>query len=496
MSRSYVSCGLLSLACVTAWVPTWAAAADTPPKVDPAAMISRLGSAGFAEREAASRALIELGEAAIAPLELAAKNSTDAEIRSRASRLSTEIRSKVESAKLIAPKMITLDYTNAPLATVINEVRQKTGIPLSLDPNGVKDPLRKVTVKSSGPVPIWEAVEIVAESAGLREVFKPEIPLTNQRNTRRSYDYYDGQIPTMNPNAVAVLFADGKPQRLPGCRDSSVRILALPSSFPGSRVVRGSGEAIINLDITPVAGVNWNEVATIQVHRAIDETGRPIMASRLVEMAGNGQQVVFMGGGMVMINNGYYYGGPPPTSIINPRIVPLTLRTDDRAVTKLASFEGVVIAEASLPNVEVLKLENIESFVNTAFDAGASQRITISEISPQKDGTTKLKVRFESIPVASRRRAGMMVNQFAMVSGFNGGDGANLIANCNFMNAEGKSVTKPKVSPIRMVESNIGYCQEIDLTFAKDNKPVQLSVKGTKTVTLEIPFKMANVPLP
>ena len=478
-----------------------ASAADNAKATDPAAMILQLGASGFAEREAAARTLTVIGESAIAPLELAAKNSNDAEIRSRAGKLAAEIRIRVESAKQIATKTVTLDYTDTPLATVINELRQRTGIPVSLDPNGVKDPLRRVTVKSSGPIPMWEAVEVVAEATGLREVFRSEIPITSQRNNRRTWDEEYGQIPNVNPNTVPILLADGKPLRLPGSRDSAVRILALPPSFPGSRVVRGSGEAVINLDITPAAGVNWSDVIGIQVHRAEDETGRPISASRLVEMTSTGNgQMVWVGGGFVMINNNYYYGNQQrSTAMPNPRVVPLTLRTDDRASTKLTAFEGTVVAEATIPNVEVLKHENIEAIVNAGFDAGIGQRITVADYAVQKDGTTKLRIRVEHVPVMNRRRGGMAMNQLggmAFAVSNNMSDGSSLVSNCSFLNADGKPVAKPKAGPAKMVESNFGYSQEVELTFAKDNKPMQMSVKGTKSILLEIPFKMANVPLP
>jgi hypothetical protein len=47
-----------------------------------------------------------------------------------------------------------------------------------------------------------------------------------------------------------------------------------------------------------------------------------------------------------------------------------------------------------------------------------------------------------------------------------------------------------------MVESNSGYAQEFDLTFAKADRPAGLVVKGNKPGQLEIPFSMKNVPLP
>jgi hypothetical protein len=477
-------------------------AADSPKPLTPDAAVALLGAGGFAEREAAAQSLRDLGESALAALEKAANDSPDAEVRSRAGRLVAEIKVRVESAKLIAPKTLTLDFTNAPLATVINELRQKTGLPVSLDPNGVKDPLRPVTVKSAGPVPMWEAVELVCEAARLREQFRPEIPVTSSRSSgRRTWDDDFGQVPSVNPNAVPVLLADGQPHRLPGGRDTAVRVLALPPAFPGSRVVRGSGEAILMLDVTPSPGVNWGDVIAIHVRHAIDETGRPVSASRLMEQAGgaaNGN-VMWVGGGMVVINN-YYSGNQRPAAMPNPRVVPLTLRTDDRAITKLTVLEGTLLAEAMIRDAEVLRHENLAAVVRAPADAGSGQRLTITDYAPQPDGTTKVKVKVESVPVANRRRGLMPMNAFNNVAFAvqmnGGGDGSNLINNHTYLDDAGKPVAKPKAGPVQMVESNVGYAQEVELTFAKGQTPAKLSVKGTKAVLLEVPFQMANVPLP
>jgi hypothetical protein len=465
--------------------------ADTP---DPSFAIGKLGSPAFAEREAAAKILKQMGEPALAALEAAAKSSPDLETRARAGRLAEEIRLRTASAKAIAPKMVTLDHADVPLATVVNDLTQKTGIVLQLDPNGVRDPLRKVTVKT-GPVPMWEAVERLCEAAGLREQFRAEIPVTNSRNRRGSY-YGEEPMEIVNPATVPVILADGKPSRLPGSRDTAVRVLALPGNFPGSRVIRGSGEAILNLDITPAPGVNWTDVQLVNVLKAEDETGRPIAASRLAELPsfGNGYSMVWMGGGWAI--NGYYGGGQPRTAQPNPRVVPITLRTDDRASTKLATFEGVVHAEGSVPNSELFRTSKLDQLVASTVDAGTN-RITLLKYETAKDGTTVLRMKLENIPVGSRRRQNVF-NPFAAQIMFaeSGGRGGNLLAPFQFTTAEGKDCGTPKLGSVNMVESNFGYAQEFDITFAKDRTPTGLVVKGTKSIALEIPFKMANVPLP
>jgi WD40 repeat protein len=59
--------------------------------------IKRLGSPVFGEREAAARDLMKSGEAALRPLRIAARSSTDPEVRKRATELANQIVDKVSA---------------------------------------------------------------------------------------------------------------------------------------------------------------------------------------------------------------------------------------------------------------------------------------------------------------------------------------------------------------------------------------------------------------
>jgi hypothetical protein len=203
--------------------------------------------------------------------------------------------------------------------------------------------------------------------------------------------------------------------------------------------------------------------------------------------------MVWVGGGWAFVGN-YYGNQQRATTMPNPRVVPVTLRTEDRATTKLSVLEGTVIAEAILKDVEVQNIENIKVMLNTSLQAGIGTRISIVSYELNKDGTTKLKIRKENSPT-NRKRGGMaMVNMgFAVEVG---GRSGNQLANITFLKADGKATSTPKTGQIQNVESMNGYAQEFDVTFAKDSQPVQMKIKGDKSVTLTVPFKMTNVSLP
>src|SRR5439155_22004641 len=103
-------------------------------------------------------------------------------------------------------------------------------------------PLRKVTCVT-GEVPAWEALDAFCTAAGLKEVFVQELDVPKpqqQPGGRRGYVAPMPQIP--NPDAVPIVLIDGKAQKLPGDRNTAVRVVALPPSFPGHRVTLGTGE--------------------------------------------------------------------------------------------------------------------------------------------------------------------------------------------------------------------------------------------------------------
>src|SRR5262249_53823238 len=95
------------------------------PAADPAALVARLGSARYAEREEAAGLLERMGSAAIAALR-DARNDHDAEVRTRAAALCN----KLESLLLTQPTLVTLDFENQPLPEVIKALTAQTGIKL------------------------------------------------------------------------------------------------------------------------------------------------------------------------------------------------------------------------------------------------------------------------------------------------------------------------------------------------------------------------------
>jgi hypothetical protein len=134
------------------------------PAVDPAALVARLGSSRYAEREDAAGALERLGRPALAALR-AARDDRDPEIRSRASALLN----RIESGLLTQPTLVTLDFDDQPLPEVVKALSAQTGIKLGLVPeNSPSWPGRRVTLREAAPLPFWKAMDRLCDVARLQ----------------------------------------------------------------------------------------------------------------------------------------------------------------------------------------------------------------------------------------------------------------------------------------------------------------------------------------
>ena len=471
------------------------------------ALIDQLASPSFAAREAAAKGLLALGPAAQDVLDKNAAYHPDPEVRQRAADVAARLRKLAESASLAPATAVALDYAGVPLAHALADLRKKTGVPLTLDPDAVGNPLRPVTVKT-GELPAWQAVDEFLRAAGLVEVFRDELPVANAgANIPAIGGGFRVAAPRPAPARApvpdhAVLVRDGTPVALPGDWSSGVRVVALPPAFRGNRVVRGTGQVVLNLDVTPLPGLKWGEATTVRVHRAEDETGRPVTASHRVEEPaaphGTYSEVALWGGGpgqVVFLNEGMSYVGQPTTRP-NPRIVPVALKTDDRAVRSLRVFEGVVVGEVTVPNQPLIALSDLPKAVGRSADGPQGARVTLLDYQSEPGGRAVLRLRVENpnpwtTMRLGRRQALMLQNDLMFaVSG--------PAVQHRFTDATG-NVLRPQTRNSSTTDDGVRQTLEAELVFParpEIGPPAHLTVTGNKQVAVEIPFKMRNVPLP
>jgi hypothetical protein len=130
-------------------------------------LISQLGSDTFSERQKAAAALDAIGEPALKALQKAAEGE-DAEIRKRARELAGKIETWVESARILAPKMVHLVFKDTPVAEAVGDLRKQSGYNVVLHDPENKLKGRKITL-DAGKVTFWRALDLLGQKAGLVE---------------------------------------------------------------------------------------------------------------------------------------------------------------------------------------------------------------------------------------------------------------------------------------------------------------------------------------
>lgn len=490
------TCGL-TIGIATAVDPPQPPSAPTNPAVSE--LIARLGSGDFREREAATAALHKAGPGAIPALREATK-SDDPEVRQRAAGVLFRLQRTADSTALLAPKTVTLAYRDTPLGTAVNDLSTKTGVKIALDPARIADPLRKVTC-ATGEVPVWEAIERFCAAAGLEEAHKLELEVPKPPPGRRGYAALP-QPPA--PEAVPITLVDGK-SKFPGGRDTAVRVVALPRSFPGHRVSLGTGETTLCFDILPAPGLNWQDVVAVRVHKLVDDSGRFGGAGSTPpdDNRSSSDIVVAWGGagpgGFAMpVGAGRFdprTGQPlPPETFANPRVVPVPLKLGTPTAKSIKRLEGCVVGEIQVANQNLITIHDPEKRTGVAFDGPGQVRLTVNTVAETKTGP-QVQVKLEQPSpwaVGARRgrnpggmwpEAPRSVGQTPVLKAFDAA-GKEMSGSFNGTFSDSSDDGQTMI-------------QHITVTFRKGTGlPAKLVLVGPRPVVVEVPFVLENVPLP
>jgi hypothetical protein len=127
-------------------------------------LVEQLGSARYADREAAAEALGRIGRPALAALRIAG-DSRDPEVRTRAAALAQ----KIENALLTQPTRLDLNFQNALLPEVTRSISRQTGFRVELYPTNLpKWRQQRISLHESEVVDFWKAIDQVCDLAGLQ----------------------------------------------------------------------------------------------------------------------------------------------------------------------------------------------------------------------------------------------------------------------------------------------------------------------------------------
>jgi hypothetical protein len=462
-----------------------------------AALVAQLGSAKHQDREAATLALDVVGAPALPALRSASR-SEDAEIRRRAEDLVLRIDRRLEVAKLLEPKRLRLAYKDTSVPEAVRDLARRTGYPIQLQADPVSLAFRKVTVQTDD-LPFWEALEQFCHAAGLVE--RDLLP-----NTRPTLQVADGAgriiqrgYESRSNLDTRWVLVEGKMPLLPGCRSSSVRVLALPSTAPIEDRLHVAGEYLLTLDVMPEARIQWQSILEVRIDRAIDEHDQALAPA----LSGSANPL----GGQLLPGNGIALLNPDTgLPLSNPRRYPVRLQSGILPTKRLKEVSGTIAAQVQTPLQPLITVDNLLKSAGQIFRGAEGESLKIVELTRQPDGTVRLRLEVEQPMPISMLGGGAAILRGNRAIAMNGRGRGGIVRDLNVGGPPNLTLSDAAGQPIplEVTESELtaagsGMTQRLLLVYRRsESQPeaAKLVLHGRRTLLLEVPFTLLDVPIP
>jgi hypothetical protein len=486
----------------------WTAAAHAEERTDAppvARLVANLGSTDFTEREEATRALDRVGAPALAALRQAAQGP-DLEVRRRAAELVGRIERREESSRLLVPRRVHLLYKDTPVPDALADFAAQTGYTLELGADRDKLANRHVTL-DTGLVTFWEAFDQFCRAAGVVEPAlvqdgKSRLAPAGQQNPFGPWGrrYYPGYVDTSRLTLI-----DGQVPVLPTFQAGALRIRALPAHVPLPPDSITEGEKAVGIEVAAEPGLAWHGVIGLRITRAVDDRGQRLVQPE--SYCGDPVDPSMDRFGMVQMWDPYGY--PVQNEPIDPRHIPVCLRTGRLPAGVIKELEGIVSAQAQTPVEALVTVESPLEAAGKTVQGPHGGWLKVLEASREPGGRVNLRVQLqppaqeavESGQAAWGGRGRMWrMNRVVFWGGQEGGPTADL----ELRSADGQPFQRldggngPGPGWGGMPVQNQGP-QEYRLVFqpnAGQGEPVQLIYRGRRTVIVEVPFTLKDVALP
>jgi hypothetical protein len=340
---------------------------------------------------------------------------------------------------------------------------------------------------------------------------------------------------TGTPNQITLV--DGKPQALPTCYSGAVRIQALRAAGGGG----GAAEANLTLQVSPEPKMQWQSLVKVAVDKAVDDQGKELTAMAEANPADPNAPVanVANAAGLVArIPFGYGAG--------LHQMVPLRLKKAGEAKT-LKQLEGTITAQVWGEAKAMITVDDVLKAAGKTIKGADGGFIKVIDASRGANGSVKVKVELEAPPgvLPAGQFAGGGVGgfggvmpggpiqvlpiqiqpvplpapappqapppapnglqfqqaqpavqqvqiQFAADVAMPGRSGVGL----TLVDDKGQQV-QPTGFQQQITRGPNGISTQLTLTFPpQKGEAAKLVFSGSRSATLEIPFKLKDVPLP
>lgn len=470
---------------------------QTPDAERVAALIAQLGSGRFADRETAARELEALGPIVREPLRTALEGD-DAEVRRRARQLLRKIDLRQEATQLLQPQRLRLLYRATPLAEALADFSQRTGFDFQLED---RDRLveRRVTL-DTGELPCWEALAVLCRKAGLVERVPDAVPLWDDwygssSGERRIQVRGDIRGLGFAPPDNRIILKEGEPRPLPTYQADAVRVQALPPATPLLSPAKAGGETLLALEVRIEPRFRLQSVLALRIDKAIDDRDQVLtqppdaVAAPGSSSGGGDDEVLIFWDGVTEL---------PSTAPGDARRVPVRLRPASKPGARLKELRGTLALQVKTPPETLLTVDQLLRSAGRGVTGRDGSAVKVTDIR-REDGKLRLQVEVavpSSDPVLGGVPARIVLSTRGLWSGWAEPPGRG---------AQGLSLfdAAGRMLPVEVREgrgaAGAGSAREYVLTCPvgpNQEEPERLVLAVPRSVTVEVPFVLRDIPLP
>jgi hypothetical protein len=469
-------------------------------------LVEQLGNDDFNEREKASAALDAVGEPALDALRRAVK-STDEEVHKRAETLVGKIEKRLETANALKAKRVHLVFKGASLNEALLDFEKQSGYHFTLIGSESEFASRKVTL-DTGDAPFWQALDQFCDQAGLKEIEARE------------------QKPTPEPLPAAVseqvFLINGNAETRPTDAASAIRIRIPPKT--GRSDAPQTGDIPFTLQLSLEPRLRWVAVERVVITKAVDDQKQELTQAADPLPAAPPPLGVGPAAG--------FAGGIAPAIPANPGARSLhqdagfRLKEGEKYSKSLTELSGTVTASILTESAPIITAPDILKAAGKTFKGGDNGQIKVVEVAKDENGRITIRMELQApadvvaapgligrgamrrlgrgVPVAvAAAGAGGPPGGFVAVRGavFVGGVG-NSANGLSLLDDKGETVkltgVQMQFTPVVAGPAGIVNSLQHVLTFQaeKGQEPAKLVYSGRKSLNVEIPFTLKDVPLP
>ncbi|HZZ80550.1 MAG TPA: hypothetical protein VFE62_18750 [Gemmataceae bacterium] len=468
---------------------TVATALNAQPTSRVDALVRKLGSDSFVQREQARKELIAIGPSTLDTLRRGVK-SAEPETAGRIANLIAHFEEQLLTKEILTPKMIDIKLEGVTVQEAIADITKKSGYPIQFMGDATPFANKKITL--TGKMAFWEAVDRLCEQGGLMEQIDMNSgvnPYPNPYSGRFNRNIYVGESKSTPAGPMKLTIRSGKES--PISRAGSIKTEA--------RVTRDAKTK--ELVVTLIAGV---EPSLLNSHI----TGRPVIA-KLFDEEGHKLAASFDPAPQRNDPNGMQYidfnamAGPAPT-----RIATMRVKDDGKRIAELA---GSLTMQLDLQNVVLARIEKVMDAAGKSVAGANGGTLKIDSILLHPNKSIEIDVVMQNLTSNPFGNA-IVINRGNVI--IRGNINGNIVINGGNVRINGNGTAKDlpdlidakgqkyRIANVKRESTNAfngAITRSATVVYqpaSPESEPRELILQGTRTHTIAVPFRFENLQAP